>query len=48
MRGMISDHSLLNWHKAAKVPISRDASRWRDTNAALPGAFPAPAVHAGL
>jgi len=43
---MISDHSLLNWHKAAKVPISRDAGPRRDVNAALSGISP-PAVAAG-
>jgi hypothetical protein len=40
MRRMIADHSLLNWHKAAKVPISRDAGLRRDANAALPGVPP--------
>src|SRR5262249_20315344 len=47
MRRIISDHSLLNWHKGAKVPISRDAGLWRDANAALSGASPSPAAHAG-
>jgi aconitate hydratase len=47
MRRIISDHSLLNWHKAAKVPISRDAGLRRDANAALSGASPPPAAPAG-
>jgi aconitate hydratase len=47
MRRMISDHSLLNWHKAAKVPISRDAGLRRDANAALSCASPPPAAPAG-
>src|SRR5690349_20770196 len=47
MRGMISDHSLLNWHKPGKVPISRDVGLRRELNAARPGASPSPAAHAG-
>jgi aconitate hydratase len=37
MRRIISDHFLLNWHKATKVPISRQAGPRRDGNAASPG-----------
>jgi len=39
MRRIISDHSLLNWHKAAKVPISREAGLRRENSAAAPGAL---------
>jgi hypothetical protein len=34
MRRIISNHSLLNWHNAAKLPISRQAGLRRDRNAA--------------
>src|SRR5262249_11752582 len=37
MRRIISDHFLLNWHKATKVPISRRAGPRRDGNATSPG-----------
>src|SRR5215472_13682074 len=47
MRRIISDHFLLNWHNAAKVPISRDAGLRRDVNAASSGVSPSPAAHAG-
>jgi hypothetical protein len=30
---------LLNWHKVAKVPISREAGLRRDNSAAAPGAL---------
>jgi hypothetical protein len=34
MRRIISNHPLLNWHNAAKLPISRQAGLRRDRNAA--------------